>query len=139
MAPVSGREPAPSSPPSPPQIDAEPKPESKRATTPAPRPMSVDDEAPTIDTPTPAPKKRPVTVEEEGDPTDDMDMDAATLAVTQPLPPSPKRTVRTPAAPLAEVPIRPLPGANTSQRLPWLVAALLGVAVAVLVAYIVLT
>ncbi|MBA2540186.1 MAG: hypothetical protein H0V17_11165 [Deltaproteobacteria bacterium] len=131
MAPVSGREPEP--------VKSAPDPApanqtGSRATPPLPRPTSVDDEAPTIDSPKPEPRKRPVTVEEDGPPEEqDLDMDAATLAVTQPLPP---RAQPRPA-PLAQVPIRPLP-ANTSQRLPWLVA-LLGVAVAVLVAYIVLT
>ena len=76
--------------------------------------------------------KRPVTVEEDFDPPEP--------ALPDPLPRTPARAATptpVPRAPLADVPIRPLPASTSSQRLPWMLVAILGVAVAALVAYIV--
>ncbi len=98
-----------------------------------PRARSVDEDAPTIDTPAPAIPKRPVTVEEEIPPE---------AAEAEPAPAAPTRPTPRPTAdrpPLAESPIRPLPAPDPSQRLPWMLVGILGVAVAGLVAYIVIT
>jgi serine/threonine protein kinase len=90
-----------------------------------PHALSVDDEAATID----APAKPPVTVEEEGDAPEPPKPEVKTEA--------PKPVEKAARQPLAESPIRPLPAANPSQRLPWMLVGILGVAVASLVAYIV--
>jgi serine/threonine protein kinase len=79
--------------------------------------------------------KRPVTVEEDFDPPAPPEP-----PLPDPLPRTPARAATptpVPRAPLADVPIRPLPASTSSQRLPWMLVAILGVAVAALVAYIV--
>ncbi len=96
----------------------------------SPPAASVDpDHAPTLDTHEMGKPKRPVTVEEEGEPPEPVPPRAPT--------PVPRPATPVPRAPLADVPIRPLPASTSPQRLPWMLVGILGVAVAGLVAYIV--
>jgi serine/threonine protein kinase len=112
MAPVSGRED---------KAAAEPK-------RPTPRPVSVDEDSPTIDAPKPE-TRRPITVDEWES--------AATKAAPQKPPERPTPRPERPA--LAVAPIRPLAPSGGASRLPWVLVAMLVVAVGVLVAYIVMT